>query len=80
VNRHLYFYIHELRNLFSLFFEKYEFHSDNLLEYLRSIISIMVISNFVDNPNGIYEYDIDNEIIKIERSLFEFVFKIGDIF
>jgi hypothetical protein len=33
----------------------------------------------VDNSNEIYEYDIDSEIIKIEKSLFKFVFRIGGI-
>jgi hypothetical protein len=40
----------------------------------------MALSNFVDNPNGIYEYDIGSEIIKIKRLLFKFVFRIGEIF
>jgi hypothetical protein len=39
----------------------------------------MALTNSVDNPNGIYEYDIDSETIKIKRSLFKFVFKIGGI-
>jgi hypothetical protein len=26
-----------------------------------------------------YEYDIDNEIVKIGKSLFKFVFRVGDI-
>jgi hypothetical protein len=36
--------------------------------------------SFVDNSNGIYEYDIDSEIIKIEKSLFKFAFRTGGIF
>jgi hypothetical protein len=40
----------------------------------------MALSNSVDNPNGIYEYDIDSEIAKIEKLLFKFVSKIGGIF
>jgi hypothetical protein len=63
-----------------LFFEKYEFHSDNLLKYSKRIIFIIILSSSVDNPNGIYEYDIDGEIIKIEKSLFKFAFGIGNIF
>jgi hypothetical protein len=62
------------------FFEKYESQSDNLLEYLKRIIFNMILSNFVDNPNGIYEYDIDSEIIKIKKLLFKFAFKVGGIF
>jgi hypothetical protein len=33
----------------------------------------------VDNPNGIYEYDIDSETVKIRKSLFKFVFKTDGI-
>jgi hypothetical protein len=40
----------------------------------------MILSNSVDNSNGIYEYDIDSETIKIEKSLYKFASKIGDIF
>jgi hypothetical protein len=39
----------------------------------------MALSSFVDNLNGIYEYDIDSEIAKIERLLFKLVFKIDGI-
>jgi hypothetical protein len=60
--------------------EGYGFQFDNFLKYLRRIIFNMALSNFVDNPNGIYEYDIDSEIIKIKKLLFKFVFRIGEIF
>jgi hypothetical protein len=40
----------------------------------------MASTNSVDNSNEIYEYDIDSEIIKIERLLFKFVFRIDGIF
>jgi hypothetical protein len=40
----------------------------------------MVLSNFTDNSNGIYENDIDSEIVKIGRLLFKFDFRIGEIF
>jgi hypothetical protein len=40
----------------------------------------MALSNSVDNPNGIYEYDIDSEIIKIKKLLFKFAFKADGIF
>jgi hypothetical protein len=39
----------------------------------------MALTSSVDNSNGIYEYDIDNEIIKIRRLLFKLVFRIGGI-
>jgi hypothetical protein len=62
-------------------FEKYEFQSDNfLLKYLKRIIFNITLTNSVDNPNGIYEYDIDSEIIKIRRLLFKLAFRIGGIF
>jgi hypothetical protein len=61
------------------FFEKYESHSNNL-KYLRRIISIMASSNSVDNPNGIYEYDIDSEIAKIKKLLFKLVSRTDSIF
>jgi hypothetical protein len=61
-------------------FEEYGFQSDNFLEYLRRITFNIILSNSVDNPNGIYEYDIDSEIIKIRKSLFKFVFRAGGIF
>jgi hypothetical protein len=40
----------------------------------------MTLLNSVNNPNGIYEYDIDSEIIKIERLLFKLASKIDEIF
>jgi hypothetical protein len=40
----------------------------------------MISTSFVDNPNGIYEYDIDSETIKIGKSLFKFAFRIDGIF
>jgi hypothetical protein len=35
----------------------------------------MASTSFVDNLNGIYEYDIDSEIAKIRRLLFKFAFR-----
>jgi hypothetical protein len=61
-------------------FEGYEFQFDNFLECLKRIIFNMTLLSSVDNPNGIYEYDIDSEIIKIEKLLFKFVFRAGEIF
>jgi hypothetical protein len=40
----------------------------------------MALSSFGDNPKGIYEYDIDSEIVKIKKLLFKFVSKIDGIF
>jgi hypothetical protein len=40
----------------------------------------MILTNSVDNSNGIYEYDIDNETAKIKRLLFKLAFRIGGIF
>jgi hypothetical protein len=40
----------------------------------------MASTSSVDNPNGIYEYDIDSETAKVERLLFKLVFRIGGIF
>jgi hypothetical protein len=40
----------------------------------------MILSSSVDNPNGIYEYDIDSETIKIKKSLFKLVSRAGEIF
>jgi hypothetical protein len=70
INRHLYFHFHESRDLLSfiLEFEEYEFQSDNLLKYLRRITFNIALSSSVDNPNGIYEYDIDSETIKIKNN------------
>jgi hypothetical protein len=31
----------------------------------------MALTSSVDNPNGIYEYDIDSETAKIKKSLFK---------
>jgi hypothetical protein len=61
-------------------FEKCDSYSDNLFKYSRRIISIIILSSSIDNPNGIYEYDIDSEIIKIKKSLFKLVSKAGNIF
>jgi hypothetical protein len=61
-------------------FERYGFQFDDFLEYLRRIIFNIILMNSVDNSNEIYEYDIDSETIKIERSLFKFVFRVGGIF
>jgi hypothetical protein len=40
----------------------------------------MILSNSGDNSKEIYEYVIDGEIVKIEKLLFKFVFRIGEIF
>jgi hypothetical protein len=61
-------------------FEEYGFQSDDLFKCSGRITFNITSINSVDNPNGIYEYDIDNKIIKIERLLFKFVFKVGGIF
>jgi hypothetical protein len=39
----------------------------------------MISTSFVDNPNEIYEYDIDSEIIKIKRLLFKLAFRTDEI-
>jgi hypothetical protein len=51
----------------------------DLLKYSRRIISIMISSSFGDNPNGIYEYGIDNEIIKIGKALLKLAFRADGI-
>jgi hypothetical protein len=61
-------------------FEEYGFQSDDFLKYSRRIIFNIISTNSVDNPNGIYEYDIDSEIIKIKKSLFKFASKVDGIF
>jgi hypothetical protein len=61
-------------------FERYGFQSGDLFKYLKRIIFNIILTNFVDNSNRIYEYDIDREIIKIRKLLFKFVFRIGRIF
>ena len=40
----------------------------------------MILTSFVYNPNGIYEYDIDSETVRIRRSLFKLVSKVDGIF
>jgi hypothetical protein len=70
INRYLHFYLtNHVINL----------RSDNLFECSKRIIFNIISTNSVDNSNGIYEYDIDSEIIKIEKSLFKFAFKAGEI-
>jgi hypothetical protein len=39
----------------------------------------MVLSSSGDNLKGIYEYYIDNEILKLEKSLFKFASRAGGI-
>jgi hypothetical protein len=65
-----------------LYFSNYviNLRSNDLLEYLKRTIFNMILTNSVDNSNGIYEYAIDSEIVKIERLLFKIVFKAGGIF
>jgi hypothetical protein len=60
-------------------FEKYESQSNNLLKYIRRIISIIASSNSGDNPKKIYEYDIDSETIKIKKLLFKLASKADKI-
>jgi hypothetical protein len=60
-------------------FEGYEFQSDNFFERSRRMIFNIISSNFVDNSNRIYEYDIDSETIKIKKLLFKFAFRAGEI-
>jgi hypothetical protein len=40
----------------------------------------MASMSSVDNPNGIYEYDIERESVNIERVLFKLAFRIDGIF
>jgi hypothetical protein len=62
-----------------LFFEGDESPSDNFLEFLKYISSIMIFSSSGDNSKRIYEYDIDSETAKIKKSLFKFAFRIDKI-
>jgi hypothetical protein len=58
-------------------FEGYGFQFDDLLECLRRIIFNIILTNSVDNPNEIYEYDIDNETIKKNYYLNSFSEPVG---